>query len=134
MQDEVLYVKIEEAEKRNGQRFDAQEKAVQAALAAAEKAVTKAEVAAEKRFESVNEFRKTLSDQTASFLTRNEYNLQHQALSEKMDDVTVRMNLVERSIGELKERSAGRSDIWGILTGGIAIVVSIAVLAVAIIK
>jgi hypothetical protein len=52
--------------------FAQQEKAVEAALAAAEKAVSKAEDAAEKRFESVNEFRQTLSDQTATFLTRKE--------------------------------------------------------------
>ena len=42
------------------------------ALQAAEKAVTKAELAAEKRFESVNEFRNQLKDQTGTFITRNE--------------------------------------------------------------
>ncbi len=48
------------------------QEAIAAALAAAEKAVTKAEEASSKRFESVNEFRQTLSDQTATFLTRKE--------------------------------------------------------------
>jgi len=56
----------------NEQRFKAQEQAVAFALASAEKAVTKAELAAEKRFESVNEFRNQLKDQTGTFLTRNE--------------------------------------------------------------
>jgi len=56
----------------NEQRFRAQEQAVAFALQAAEKAVTKAELAAEKRFESVNEFRNQLKDQTGTFITRNE--------------------------------------------------------------
>jgi hypothetical protein len=56
----------------NEQRFKAQEQAVAFALQAAEKAVTKAELAAEKRFESVNEFRNQLKDQTGTFITRNE--------------------------------------------------------------
>lgn len=64
-------------------RFQAQEKsidaglvaqraAIDAALAAADKATTKAEVATELRFQSVNEFRAQLSDQAATFMTRNE--------------------------------------------------------------
>lgn len=46
--------------------------AIRAALDAAATAVSKAENATEKRFESVNEFRKTLTDQTATFPTRDE--------------------------------------------------------------
>jgi hypothetical protein len=48
------------------------DKQISLALTAAEKAVTKAEVATEKRFESVNEFRLTLSDQTKTFVSRGE--------------------------------------------------------------
>ncbi len=65
-------IRIDERDRQYSQRFDAQEKAVAAALAAAKEAVTKAEAAAEKRFDSVNEFRNTLKDQTATFLTRGE--------------------------------------------------------------
>jgi hypothetical protein len=54
--------------------------AVKAALTAAETAVNKAEVATEKRFESVNEFRKTLTDQTAQFMTRDEVSVRIEAL------------------------------------------------------
>lgn len=43
-----------------------------AALASSKEAVQKAEVATEKRFESVNEFRATLTDQAAKFITRKE--------------------------------------------------------------
>jgi hypothetical protein len=65
-------------------RFNDQAKAIDAALAAAEKAVTKAEVATEKRFDSVNEFRKTLSDQASSFMQRGEFVAQYKSLEEKV--------------------------------------------------
>lgn len=71
----------------------AQEKAVAAALAATKEAVLKAETASEKRFESVNEFRKTLSDQTNTFLPRPEYVANHKALEDKIQALTDRMNV-----------------------------------------
>jgi len=95
---------------RDRQRFDAQgqalsaallaaEKAVQTALIAAEKAVAKAETANEKRFESVNEFRKTLSDQTASFPSRVEL----QALADRVTDLATRMDKTEGRSGGLSD-------------------------------
>ena len=66
-------------------RFGDQSKAIDAALAAAEKAVTKAEIATEKRFDSVNEFRKTLSDQASGFLQRGEFSALHKSLVDKLD-------------------------------------------------
>ena len=54
---------------------------VRAALASAETAVAKAEIATEKRFESVNEFRASLADQTSSFMTRDEVNVRIQSLT-----------------------------------------------------
>lgn len=59
-----------EKDKRDEQRFKAMETAI-----------LKAETAVEKRFESVNEFRQTLSDQTNSFVSRVEFN----ALKERLD-------------------------------------------------
>lgn len=56
----------------NEQRFKAQEQAIAFALAEKEKAIIKAELGTEKRFESVNEFRNQLKDQTGTFITRNE--------------------------------------------------------------
>lgn len=70
----------------------AQEKAVAAALTAAKEAVLKAEAASEKRFESVNEFRATLSDQTNTLMPRQEYTVQHKALEDKLTDLTNRLN------------------------------------------
>jgi len=59
--------------------------AVAAALAAAEKAVSKAEDAATRRFESVNEFRQTLTDQTSTFVPKSEVNIMVEALHEKIE-------------------------------------------------
>jgi len=54
---------------------------VRAALASAETAVAKAEIATEKRFESVNEFRASLADQTSSFMTRDEVGVRIESLT-----------------------------------------------------
>jgi hypothetical protein len=101
---------LAEMDLRYQQRFDAQgqaltaallaaEKAVQTALTAAEKAVTKAETATEKRFESVNEFRTALSDQTASFPSRVEL----QALADRVTDLATRMDKTEGRSGGLSD-------------------------------
>lgn len=96
-----------------------QEKAVAAALAAAEKAVLKAETAADKRFDAVNEFRATLTDQTNTFLPRPEYNAQHKALEEKVDVLTERVN-------SMTGRSSGLQASWGYLVAFVSIVIVIA--------
>jgi len=83
------------------ERHKAQQQGVSAALEAAEKAVNKAEAAAEKRFKSVNEFRKQLSDQAATFMPRAEYDTAHDALIEKMETATAAR---AREITELERR------------------------------
>lgn len=55
------------------QRFDDQEKAVQAALASAEKAVDKAERQGERWRESANEWRGAMTDRERDFLSRKEF-------------------------------------------------------------
>lgn len=92
-----------------------QEKAVAAALAAAKEAVTKAEVAADKRFDGVNEFRQTLSDQTNTFIPRAEYNAQHKALEDKVAANTDRLN-------GMTGRSGGLAAGWGYLVAGVGLV------------
>jgi uncharacterized membrane protein YfbV (UPF0208 family) len=120
-----LVALLAEMDLRYQQRFDAQgqaltaallaaEKAVQTALIAAEKAVTKAETATEKRFESVNEFRQTLSDQTASFPSRVEL----QALADRVTDLATRMDKTEG-------RSTGLNAGWAYLLAAAAIVVAV---------
>lgn len=77
------------------QRITDQDKAVQAALIAAKEAVIKAETATEKRFESVNEFRAQLADQSNTLMPRQEYTVQHKALEDKLSDLNTRVNVAE---------------------------------------
>lgn len=111
------------------QRFRAAETGLKAALdalrdntllafAASEKAIQKAEVAAEKRFEAVNEFRRTLADQTATFMPRMQTEAMVSNVNEKVDALAVRM---DRSEG----RGSGLQDGWGYLVGGIGLLISI---------
>lgn len=53
-------------------RFDGVASSVNLALISSDKATLKAEVANEKRFESVTEFRETLTSQASKFVTRDE--------------------------------------------------------------
>jgi hypothetical protein len=110
---------------RYQQRFDAQgqaleaallsaKEAVQTALTAAEKAVVKAETATEKRFESVNEFRATLSDQAASFPSRVELRALADTVSILRDEVTALRS-------ETRGSTATRSTLFAV--GGLIVAV-----------
>lgn len=93
--------------------FKAAEQAVQTALVSAEKAVGKAEAAADKRFESVNEFRKQLADQTATFPTRIE-------VSTRLDGLSEQVQRDQQRIGELELRLTSRLDTAQAAVGGAA--------------
>jgi len=84
---EYVDVRFDAQDKAVTAALAAQEKAVAAALAAADRAVAKAETAAERRFESQNEFRGTLTDQARTFMPRMEYESAHKSLVEKVESV-----------------------------------------------
>lgn len=73
--------------------------ALTAALASAEKAIAKAEQSNDKRFESVNEFRKTLGDQTVTFIARNEYSVQYNAIASRLTSLESRLDRGEGRSG-----------------------------------
>ncbi len=106
---------LEERDKRYGQRFTDLETALRAALAASEKAINKAEIATERRFESVNEFRASLSDQAANFITRSESEAATARNSERIQELMDRIN---RSEG----RGAGVGVGWAYLAAGIGVI------------
>lgn len=87
---------------------------VELALAASDKADDKATLAYEKRFESVNEFRDTLSDQAANLVGRNEYNATVKALTDKLAVITERL---DKSEGKGVGLNAG----WIYLIGAITV-------------
>jgi hypothetical protein len=111
---------ISDYKDRVDERFNLQDKAVQAALNSAERAVTKAETATEKRFEGVNEFRSALSDQSQNLLSRSEYATAHQSLIEKIDGLTTRVAAME---GGNKDRVQAIS----FLIGGAGVLVALIV-------
>lgn len=126
---EHLETLVAELDKRHQQRFAAQqvalkdallsqEKAVSAALAAAKEAVVKAEIASEKRFDAVNEFRQTLSDQTATFIPRAEAMIKFDGLDKAIDELKTSR---DTSVGKIE----GSDKSWGviitIITVGLAI-------------
>lgn len=106
---------LAEKDRRDQQRFDASTSAIDFALNAAKEAVTKAESANERRFESVNEFRATLSDQAGTFISRLEFESMRDTTSERIRELTAR---VDRTEG----RSTGLSAGWGFLVGAVTLV------------
>jgi hypothetical protein len=121
---------VDERDVRYSQRFAAQQEAltaalsaakeaVAAALLAADRAVTKAELASEKRFESVNEFRGALSDQTSKLIPRTEADQRFSAMEDKI-------NLNTERLERMEGRGAGLGSAWQIILGIIAIIGTIA--------
>jgi hypothetical protein len=96
----------------------AQEKAVTAALAAADRAVAKAEAASERRFESMNEFRGALSDSARLLMPRLEAEQQFRALTEKIDQITKRVNSRD-------DQGRGLSQGWLILIGAVGLIATV---------
>jgi Flp pilus assembly protein TadB len=116
LRDFILAV-MDQMDLRYQQRFEAQTKAIDAALLAAKEAVTKAENATEKRFESVNEFRDTLSDQAATFITRVEY----ASLEKRVTELATRQ---ENAAG----RGQGLSALWGYFVALAGVLIGVAAL------
>jgi Fe2+ transport system protein B len=132
-----------EMDLRYQQRYDAQikaldaallaaEKAVQTALLAAKEAVNKAEGAAERRFEAVNEFRAQLSDQASTFMPRVEAEARTAAQAEKISEMGQRMAELTARIDRREGQGAGHdastrnlATIAGLVIAVIAVAVTI---------
>jgi len=85
---------------RLDERDAANKRAMEAALASAQRANDKSDAASRAKFEDQNEFREQLKDQAATFLTRNEYHSNHEALRAQLNALENRMNLTQgKSIG-----------------------------------
>jgi hypothetical protein len=98
---------LEERDRRYEDRFKAQDEKTTLALTASKEAITKAETATEKRFDAVNEFRGTLSDQAATLLPRLEAVTKFEAYDEKIESL-------KKEIGMLREdrsKSGGRQEV-----------------------
>lgn len=76
---------IETLKEHFDQRFKDNSIAIIAALKSQEKAVATANKSLERRFEGVNEFRATLSDQQRTFIPRSEVEVLIRGLDERVD-------------------------------------------------
>jgi len=123
---EQLYTLINERDRQYQQRFEGQEKAVNAALIAAKEAVnaalasskeavTKAETANEKRLDAVNEFRAQLKDQQLTLMPRTEADIRLKTLEAEV----ARLNTV---IIGIISKGEGASWLWGLIVAGIGMV------------
>jgi hypothetical protein len=131
---EYLEVLISTNDRRYEQRFNdtkiavdaaliAADKAVAAALAGQKEAVTKAEVAAEKRFESVNEFRNTLSDQQRMLLPRLEAEVKFVNIEKNFDSMQKEISSLRESRANHTGVGTGMKEIWGYIVGAIGLLV-----------
>jgi hypothetical protein len=107
--------------------IDAHAERVVLALAAADKAVSKSETATEKRFESVNEFRQTLSDQTRSFISRVEFEVVRDSNAARIADLASRL---DRTEGKAVGLNAG----WVYLLGGLSVVATLVSLIILVVR
>lgn len=126
---EHVLAKIDANDQRYQQRFlDAQtavntamsaaEKAVSAALSAAKEAVIKAETASDKRFEGVNEFRATLSDQQRTLMPRSEAELRLNAMAAQLESL-------QKIVGERQGERRGGTDMRIAIVAIVAAVVAL---------
>ena len=98
---------IRDRDERYRERFDAQERAI-----------TKSELASDRRFDGVNEFRESLSDQQRQFLPRPEYERAHV-------DVVERVNQLSSRMDKLEGVKTGGGNVWGWVAGAIGVIVAI---------
>lgn len=90
------------------------DKATGIALAAQKEAILKAENSVDKRLEGMNEFRKTLSDQAAHFIPREE------AL-QRIDALSERVSALSKSNDQREGSGANWQNIATIVSIGVAI-------------
>ena len=114
--------KIGLLEEKTKERFLAAKENISIALLASEKAIVKAETANDKRFDSVNEFRGTLSDQTKNLVSRTEYLVQHQNLIEKIDSSSLRLADFESRASALSSITTAVHNQVGINTNRLQVI------------
>ncbi len=105
------------------ERIKAVSDTASAASENADKAVSKAETAAEKRFESVNEFRNTLSDQQRNLMPRDEANIRFESLTHEIRGA---QHIIEGMRAEQKGIVGG----WGYAIGVVGFVLTLASLGI----
>lgn len=116
--------RFEASQKALDAAFMAQKEAVTAALAAQDRAVTKAELATEKRFESVNEFRGTLDSQQRTLIPRSEVDVLIRGVEEKIANNTKVLDQLQARQRERAAEGAGMKGGWGLAVGAVGFILT----------
>jgi hypothetical protein len=103
-------------------QYRALEKAMDLQFRAVKEAVEKSERATELRFQSVNEFRAQLGDQTRTLVPRPEVEQKFKSIDDKLDILAARLNTRD-------DKGRGMGEIWGYLIGAIGLIGAIYTIA-----
>jgi len=99
------------------------------ALSSAKEAVAKAEAANEKRFDSVNEFRATLTDQQRTFMPRSELEVIIKSLNEKVSAQAALLmdsnNRINANQANIAGKESGQNQGWGWAVGVVGLVLTL---------
>lgn len=91
---------------------------------AEEEAIDKADAATEKRFESMNEFRKQLSDQTRTFATREMVDTAAAARIARFEQAEGRIKDLEFWRSNTEGRQAIRAILWPVIVGVVVFIMT----------
>ena len=105
---------LSEADRRNEQRFQS-----------TQEAIAKAERATELRFESVNEFRQTLTDQASSFMTRAAFDESQKAANAYRDTLNSRFEVINTRLTTRDGEKTGSKETRDDSKSMIALVIAV---------
>lgn len=111
----TLRLLIDERDRLYNERSEARTKALEDTLAATKEAADKAAGELTKRFDSVNEFRQTLSDQAQTFAAKDSVEIRFKALEENINKNATELSAIQ-------SRSAGATQLWTIIAAAIALI------------
>lgn len=118
---DTIQHQLDEMDRRLMAAVEGGKDAARFALESADKATAKAETATEKRFDSVNEFRAQLKDQSATFIPRIE-------VEQRLTDIMSRLESLRTRDAQRTAHSAGSTALYGWLIGGIGALATILVI------
>jgi len=129
MRHQFLIERLQALQEATDDRFTAEEKAMHQRWAQLSIAMTKVENLATTRSDQQNEWRQTVNDITGTLVSRTEYNAAHQALIDKITNLSSRhdadLAIVREAIGVKTGRQLGQGQLIVWLFLGITAFISI---------
>ncbi len=104
-----------ERDRRYTDKFTALDEKTTTAQATSKEAITKAETATEKRFDSVNEFRSAMSDQSRLLMPRAEADARFGSVAEKIEEMKKIYDGALASLHSTRSEAMGRQQIMTIV-------------------